>query len=170
MSQQIVIPAGKKLIVPDHPEQVDQENTGVGGSYYAMFWGVGQSFTAGLTGILTGFDINLAAFNDRIVRVYSGEGTGGTLLYEETWVGGDGTLGQYLKYEFTSSISVTAGQKYTVIFENPAGSGSAEGAGMNNDLTGDNYAGGQIYLIQTGESVYTGYSVYDMLFRTYVLA
>ncbi|MBN1227997.1 MAG: hypothetical protein JXA79_13460 [Deltaproteobacteria bacterium] len=72
---------------------------------------VWQSFTAETTGFLTQIDIKHInnPIDNGILRIYSGEGTGGNLLLDQNIVG----TTDWSSYALDSPIAVTAGHKYT---------------------------------------------------------
>ncbi|MEZ4990794.1 MAG: hypothetical protein R2824_10295 [Saprospiraceae bacterium] len=79
-----------------------------------------QSFTADKNGYLTNVEIKIsvAQYVNCILRVYEGQGTSGTLLYEAN-IGNSGIHGWYgstIPYE---SVAVSAGNEYTINFISP---------------------------------------------------
>lgn len=97
-----------------------------------------QSFTAGATGPLTHvafFRNGSVNISNMSLRVYAGEGTGGTLLYQQT-IGTNGVVGEVV-YGLVQPVNVTLGQKYTVeVLQTGGGTISFYYA------TGNPYAGG----------------------------
>jgi len=110
--------------LPSYPLQVfgqsatlDQQQTAQNGHAYgtASMW---QSFTAGATGTLSAVQLNIGATNgvtpwNGNISIYSGEGTGGTILSNQA-VYGDGPLETRI-FVLATPCSVTAGAKYTIL-------------------------------------------------------
>jgi hypothetical protein len=108
-----------------YPAIQDQESPlGVGASYWNDIsnaeW---QSFTAGTTGTLSSITI-LFFFNNvpvvnRVLKIYDGEGTGGTLLTTLNWTtpAYSGSLANYQNSP-NLNIPIVAGQKYTFWLDN----------------------------------------------------
>jgi hypothetical protein len=99
----------------------------------------GQSFTAGVTGTLTGVAIGLnngAPTTPCIVKVFAGEGFGGTLLATKNFT----TIGSGLNsVTLTTGVKIIAGNKYTFQF-------SSFGAPIPvNYHNGNTYAGGKFF-------------------------
>jgi hypothetical protein len=99
----------------------------------------GQSFTAGVTGTLTGVAIGLnsgAPTTPCIVKVFAGEGFGGTLLATKNFT----TTGSGLNsVTLTTGVNIIAGNKYTFQF-------SSFGAPIPvNYHNGNTYAGGKFF-------------------------
>jgi hypothetical protein len=125
----------------------------------SSFW---QSFTAGTSGVLTGVDY--FGFSPPITasatcRIYSGEGTGGTLLASIPFSINGGSFSGFLPIginPLTHPVNVTAGQVYT--FEIIADSVETLGVVWN---TTSSYAGGRA-------SVSMNHPQADLRFRTFV--
>ncbi|MEQ8819622.1 MAG: hypothetical protein RLY93_05210 [Sumerlaeia bacterium] len=119
---------------------------------------LGQSFTAGATGLLTQVDIQQRADSTATsgtLNIYEGYGTEGTLLASQSFTIVTG-VEQFEEFVLNSPPPVTAGQVYTFQFNS---SGDEFRLSRN---TGDAYPGGQIVNFPVGSSL-------DLLFRTYVL-
>lgn len=110
-----------------------------------------QSFTAGTTGYLTRMDWyqRLAATGTGTMSIYSGEGTGGSLLTTEAVVATAG--GTWHQVPLSTIVEVVSGQKYTFRMVTTANFEQ----GVN---TGNPYAGGR----------YSQNAVWDAAFRAYV--
>jgi hypothetical protein len=136
---------------------------------------LGQSFTAGLSGVLA--DINVFANGDitgggntLTLDIYAGNGVGGTLLGSETQAATI-TYNAGLNLNVLSvnvsglGIDVKSGSQYTFAFTNLGGSGDLATQGI---LGSDSnpYAGGQIY---TGPG-YGSPAQWDLAFQTEVSA
>ncbi len=123
------------------------ENSGYGGVSWT--W---QSFTAGMTGNLVAIETNIYSGDggpwSKNLSIYTGEGTGGTLLCTQFVTSGPGGM---RVYALETPVAVTSGTQYTYAF-----------TGGTNSIrtrvhTGNPYAGGSC----------SG-SAYDAVFRTLV--
>lgn len=73
-----------------------------------------QSFTPGVSGQLTRFDVffaRTATHATYTLSIYQGEGVGGTLLHTESVPGGTAYI--WKAYTLSTPVNVTAGSKYT---------------------------------------------------------
>ncbi len=111
-----------------------------------------QSFTSGLSGSLTSVELYLfsSVAADWDVDIFSGQGTGGTLLAQASVFFGP-TNGAFASFIFAAPATLVAGQQYTIRLVGPANQS------WEQDCTGG-YAGG------TSSSPSGG----DAGFRTYV--
>ncbi len=110
-----------------------------------------QSFTAESTGVLTQIDLfHLSAYpiQNGTLQIYSGEGTGGTLLLDQSITGGE----SWYSYYPEETVSVTVGSQYTIRVTNHQ---DYWRWGAN---TGDVYSGGRA----------SGLATEDMTFKTYI--
>jgi hypothetical protein len=140
----------------------DQTQTVV--SYYQLATPtsiLGQSFTAGASGALTGItlyvtNINSAGSRDFIMKIFDGNGFGGASLFSQTYIAiqdGDTTLP-------VTGVNVVAGHSYTwAVFT--TGLTSQVYLSQGN---GDSYAGGDSY---SGLGAGTAYTT-DLSFKTKV--
>ena len=135
---------------------VDQEQTVQNGNIHGTgtIW---QSFTAGAAGTLSAVELYLGSYGSvtpwsATLRVWNGEGSGGTVLSTQT-IRGDGSLATRV-FPLATPVAVVAGQKYTVGFS-PAGV-SMQWQARNADV----YFGGR-----SSQS-----AAYDQWFRTYLAA
>lgn len=121
-----------------------------------------QSFTCGITGTLT--EIDLGVFNyingSGTLEVYAGNDNLGPLL--QTLPVNVGCASGDCFAPFTTSVSVTAGEKYAFLFT--PGAGMPDPYGVLAQLPG-NYAGGEFGLIDPSGTYYPGW---DLTFKTYV--
>jgi hypothetical protein len=126
---------------------LDQSNpSGDGAGNFPDWW---QSFTAGVSGKLTKVGIQKLTDGTATLRIYQGEGTGGSLLFTGSM---SGISFDAFVFTDVSGVSVTRGQKYTIQ------------ASLSGDLTlrfdsGNPYPGGRLHL-NPG---------YDLVFQTFVL-
>jgi len=125
---------------------------------------VWQSFTAGLTGSLVRIEVGFFTLinGTGLLQIFSGSGTGGTLLWGQTVnvvCGGGNCL-----VPFNVSVPVVAGQVYTFGF-NP-GSGMPDPYGIQVDVN-NGYAAGDMALVDPNGYTLPGF---DMVFNTYVSA
>lgn len=127
---------------------------------------LGQSFTAGLTGTLSEFDILLSYYDTAIVsfEVRAGNGTSGTLLGSgtQTLGCGPGADGWYCGLDVDLSgldIGVTAGSQYTFLITSMGGNAASRVA----LILDDHYAGGHMYAASYGNPQF-----WDASFRTFV--
>ncbi len=135
---------------------VDQEQTVQNGNIHGTgtIW---QSFTAWAAGTLSAVELYLGSYGSvtpwsATLRVWNGEGSGGTVLSTQT-IRGDGSLATRV-FPLATPVAVVAGQKYTVGFS-PAGV-SMQWQARNADV----YFGGR-----SSQS-----AAYDQWFRTYLAA
>ncbi len=106
-----------------------------------------QSFTMESTGYLSKIGVNTAAISGGVMRIYSGEGTGGYLLNEQnvSLTGGETML------ILASDVFVEAGSKYTMVL-------SFGGSWLWFGKVGNPYPGGRASYSDT----------FDQIFHTYV--
>ena len=147
---------GGPLEVYGDTATVDQEQTSQNGNIHGTgtIW---QSFTAGAAGTLSAVELYLGSYGSvtpwsATLRVWNGEGSGGTVLSTQT-IRGDGSLATRV-FPLATPVAVVAGQKYTVGFS-PAGV-SMQWQARNADV----YFGGR-----SSQS-----AAYDQWFRTYLAA
>jgi hypothetical protein len=114
----------KSLDVAGAP--VDQQNDSWNSSTSPCCGKLGewQSFTAGITGLLTKIDLRVASPNGNSpssghLYIYSGEGTGGALLLNDA-INYQVDFGNYQSFTLSQKIAVTAGMKYTIAFDSPS--------------------------------------------------
>jgi hypothetical protein len=123
----------------------------------------GQSFTAGLTGQLTEIDFFSNGPNSggtATLKVYSGDGLGGTALGSINYTFGSTPASSPIAFDVSSlNISVTAGSVYT--FDVAAFSGTQQ---ILAD-TSNPYAGGHAY---NNPSFYGNTPTWDLAFQTFV--
>ncbi len=96
-----------------------------------------QSFTADKTGFLKA--VRLKQYSNsvnRVLRIYAGTGTAGTLLYSQAFPGA-GENEAWRLFEFDTAVAVSAGQTYTLQFD-----GQGQSVEIFFDIGGDHYAGG----------------------------
>jgi len=121
-----------------------------------------QSFTCGITGTLT--EIDLGVFNyingAGTLEVYAGNDNLGSLL-QTLSVNVTCASGNCFA-PFTTSVSVTAGEKYAFLFT--PGAGIPDPYGVLAQLPG-NYAGGEFGLIDPSGTYFPGW---DLTFKTFV--
>lgn len=91
---------------------VDQQGTSGGGAYGpdTLFW---QSFTAGMTGKLVAVDVNRwwnGPGSGFTLKIYAGEGTGGTVLHSQSNVSLPDGLSTI---QLSTSVQLVSGQQYT---------------------------------------------------------
>lgn len=124
-------------------EELDQEQASTSNSFSSSFW---QSFTAGFDGFLSRVSFNFYTAYSGTLTIYSGEGTGGSVLSQQAVSAGTG------EQSFTLSTQplLAAGQTYTIGL-----SGVFVHVGYN---TGNPYADGRSALSAS----------YDAWFRTYM--
>lgn len=133
------------------PATLDQSQTS-GGSYATNREDCWQSFTAGIGGKLDHVDMYFSTVScgSEILRIYSGEGTGGSLLYTGTISAPAYT---WVSHTPITTIVVTQGTKYTIRLTTSTCDGTNWGSASNNP-----YSGGRADIL----------SEYDYMFRTYV--
>ena len=123
----------------------------------------GQSFTAGLTGLLTEIDFFSNGPNTggtATLKLYSGDGLGGTALGSVNYSFGSTPGDTPIAFDVSSlGISVTTGSVYTFAVTSFSGSQQVESA--NNDP----YAGGIQY---NNPSYYGSTPTWDLKFQTFV--
>jgi len=114
------------------------------GYYYATGYNTlrWQSFTPISTGLLTkaGIQLSFLANENVTVKIYQGEGTGGTVLYSTSISAYN--VAQYWEIEIpeSSNLIVQAGQVYTIAYESP---NSIINAYMIQNYDTNPYAGGR---------------------------
>lgn len=121
-----------------------------------------QSFTCGTTGTLV--EVDLGVFNaingQGTLEIFAGGTNSGTILQTipvtVTCVSGNCFA------NFTTAVSVTAGQVYT--FQFTPGAGIPDPYGVSAQIPG-NYSGGQFGLVDPSGTYYPGW---DLVFKTYV--
>jgi|GEM_PF-1166374 len=96
-----------------------QQTTKTGGAGGSSNW---QSFTAGITGRLSKVDLFVGSPLGGLsapgtIKIYDGEGTGGTLL-STTAVLFQGSIG-FKSFNLSNYVNVIAGNKYTIEFSTP---------------------------------------------------
>ncbi len=101
---------------------VDQSQPALGYIYGSdIIW---QSFTAGMSGLMTGFSVYLSSSgwrNTATLGIYAGEGTGGTLLTSQLVTRpGPG----WQMFNLATPVSIVAGNTYTFGFQVPMGDGT----------------------------------------------
>ncbi|HEY3268456.1 MAG TPA: tail fiber domain-containing protein [Armatimonadota bacterium] len=152
----LTTPAGP-LMVLGTTGVVDQEQLASNNWYYnaPTTW---QSFTAGVSGQLAAIEVGVGAYSgsghqwNATLSLYTGEGTGGTLLASQT-IRGDGDMMNHI-FTLETPVSVTAEQVYTFAV-------TRQDIGLQfSRSTANPYSRGRSYLSATE----------DMLFRTYVAA
>ncbi len=127
---------------------VDQQQN----TYNTCSGGVGQSFTAGSTGMLTAIEIyGCSNWASLTLKIFDGEGMSGTLLHSQQV-----HLSSPAAYKFILStpINVTAGQVYTFDFD---GNGYTAWSNVSNP-----YSDGQGYINDVPNSSM------DWRFKTYI--
>jgi hypothetical protein len=134
---------------------------------------VGQSFTAGISGLLTDINVfsdgGIESGTDLVtLNVLAGNGVSGALLGTEIDLAAsvyNATLGLYFVTLDTSAmgIDVTSGSQYTFDITNVTGAGDLAARGIL-ATTNNPYAGGQIY---TGPG-YGSPATWDLAFQTTV--
>ena len=137
-------------------ETLDQSQTSQSGSSgeYNKLW---QSFTAGITGYLSNVQLHDDGYTSGTfeMKIYTGQGEGGTLLGTSYIVSNYGGSG-YVSFRFNDIIPVTSGQQYTFCLYKK--SGSYWGFCFK---TSNPYSGGTAYwdgMLRTS----------DLRFKTYV--
>lgn len=127
---------------------------------------LGQSFTAGLTGTLSEFDMLISYYDSAVVtfEVRAGNGTNGALLGSgtQTLGCGPGDNGWYCGLDVDLSsldIGVTAGSQYTFLITGMGG----DAAGRVALILDDHYGGGHMYAAAYGNP-----QAWDASFRTFV--
>ena len=134
----------------------------------------GQSFTAGITGLLTQIDIyangQYLGMNDLTMEIRSGDGLGGTILGSLTQTvgpipGGPGLSGIILNIDTTSlGVNVVSGSSYTFLFTNITGSGDLYTRGVLGSRVNP-YSGGRSY----NPTAYGDTVDWDYAFQTHVV-
>lgn len=126
---------------------------------------IGQSFTAGKTGTLTGIDIGF--FNpidgDATLDIYSGAGAGGTLLQTQqvkVVCGGGACL-----LPFSTSVPLVSGQVYSFLLTPGAGIPDPYGIQVGFPAT---YSAGKMIFIDPSGTYFE--DRFGMVFQTFVLA
>lgn len=150
-------------------QTLDQSNapSGIGGGGFTVSSSVnvGQSFTAGLTGNLSQVNVRLGDYSsftagDFQIRIYDGEGYGGTLL--NTTVFNVSSLPSFdyaeIVVPLSSTPAITAGNKYTIDLRGITGAASGHGTGGG----GGPYTAGLFYANQSP------FSAYSLWFKTFV--
>lgn len=131
---------------------VDQQQTVFAGSTYTTGtqW---QSFTAGANGELAAVQLFVGLYGGGrwtgTLKIYSGEGTGGTLLHSQNVVA-DGFA--YRFFALTNSVTVTSGSQYTIALT-PSGGASIDWKRNPNE----SYAGGRFSYSATQDAYFITY-------------
>ncbi|WP_201981567.1 tail fiber domain-containing protein [Hymenobacter rubidus] len=117
-----------------------------------------QSFTAGISGLLTQLDLYVSSPNGAngapgTLSVYAGEGTGGALLTTQA-ITFNNVYGVFQPFVLTTPVAVVAGQQYTYRLQTSAAVTHLFVAFASNDP----YAGGRNNVAAT----------WDLAFKTYV--
>jgi hypothetical protein len=130
----------------------------------------GQSFTAGLSGLLSRVSLGitrLGTVTEITASIYSADGTGnamGVALASKMIVGTTvptTNSGSLVNFDFASPISVTAGTKYVIVMTTPD---DVNGGYQWRDNSIDGYLGGNGILDAFGTKDPVG----DFYFQTYV--
>jgi hypothetical protein len=142
-----------------------------GGNNYPL----GQSFTAGLNGLLTEIDVfsngQLNGTHMLTMELRSGDGTGGPLLGTVTQSVGPnsydaGLNGYPVSIDTTSlGVNMVVGSAYTFLFTSVTGAGDLALRGILAD-TDNPYAGGRAY---NGPNGYGDTPTWDLMFQTHVV-
>jgi hypothetical protein len=145
---------GSVLAKPGVDQQMTDCTTGFGSHPFA------QTFTTGMTGTLTGVDLNLTETSKKsiTVSIFSapfGTPTGLSLASGSTTVNFSG----WYSFDFSIPLSVTAERKYAIVFD--VGTGSACGSNANKYLRGEALVQNPTWSVLTGA---------DFAFKTYMLA
>lgn len=107
--------------LPNDPPVVDQSQTSrVGAAGSLSQW---QSFTAGISGLLTQVDLQVVSGDTNggqngTIRIYEGEGESGTLLATES-VFFDNVLTTFQQFDLSIPPVLVAGNQYTIQFSIP---------------------------------------------------
>lgn len=136
---------------------------------------LGQSFTAGVNGLLAKIDFfsngQLNAANNVTLELRAGNGTGGTILGTTTQTVGPNTydygIGGYVVSIDTTSfgVNMTAGSEYTFLFTNVTGAGDLAIRGILMNISNP-YTAGRSY---QGPG-YGDQPNWDLMFQTQVAA
>mgnify|MGYP006141973023 CR=1 FL=1 len=121
-------------------QTLDQSNApsdvGGGGFTISSTGNVGQSFTAGLTGNLSQVNVRLGGFGsstagDFQIRIFDGEGYGGTLLNTTVFTVSTFPVSDYVEIvvPLSSAPSVVSGNKYTIDLRGVTGVSQTQGTG-----------------------------------------
>lgn len=137
---------------------LDQQYLGTSNGIYLTSGNqiVGQSFTAGITGLLSSIEVNSAGIISNgplTLNVYSGQGFTGTLLSTQQV---SITANVVNSFTITTPVNVLAGSKYTFQLISTSSS-------MFFYMGAAGYSGGDLYFPTTST-----YPNYDMWFKTYV--
>jgi hypothetical protein len=134
---------------------IDQSHSVSYGIYGAGQTALGQSFTAGLSGMLNKVSMRFANSTcSGTLKIFSGSGVSGTLLTSQAFSLSSGN--GYIEFTLNSPITVVNGTQYTMLFEKSTG---------NIDVYNSNdgsYTGGQAYAWGGLQSNL------DNVFKTYV--
>jgi hypothetical protein len=139
---------------------VDQSKTTTCSGFFCFFpddynvYNFAQSFTAGITGRLSGITVKktYGSGGTYTLKIYAGEGTAGSILYNQQI----NFSGNNADYNFTvTGVNIVSGNKYTFQL---VGSGTIYLGGGN-----DSYSGGVFY--ENG----TAQTYEDMYFKTLVI-
>lgn len=146
-------PAGELHVksLPTSLSTLDQQNTELTATIGATAgW---QSFTAAMAGFLTKIELKVISQSTSgdpgTIKIYDGEGTGGSLLstinvtFMNTYA--------FQSFNIPNFVNVAVGNKYTIAFSCPSVYTSVETSANNL------YSGGM-----------SNFSAYDLLFKTYV--
>lgn len=150
-------------------QTLDQSNApvsvGGGGFTVSSTGNVGQSFTAGLTGNLSQVNVRIGGFGastggDFQVRIFEGEGYGGTLLNTTVFNVSSFPVSDYSEIVvlLSSMPSVVTGNRYTIDLRGITGSSATQGTGGS----GSTYSLGQFFANQSPNNFYS------LWFKTFV--
>jgi hypothetical protein len=149
-------PSGKLEVVTGNlfaPQVLDQSQTKSG--YYSGGWRDSwQEFKAGKTGKLEKVSLYISTLSNptETIRIYSGRGTGGTLLYTSPTL--SGIKYTWMTHTLTTPVDVVSGSKYTIRLTATSGAGNYWGMGIGNP-----YPAGKCSLTHLS---------WDHMFKTYV--
>jgi len=102
---------GGDATLPSDIETLDQSQ--LDDSFVSNIGTEWQSFTAGSSGLFSRVGLTLEANGEIQFKVYEGEGTGGTLLFE-TLLGASTTTLNYEEYLIEEPVELTQGMIYTI--------------------------------------------------------
>jgi hypothetical protein len=143
---------------------LDQQQTAYQGGESARNlpgYSVWQSFTAGHTGMLVQIDHGYfnAMTGTATLKIYSGSGTGGTLLYSAgVTISGTGNFWQ--TFLISPAVAVTTGQVYTFEIVPIQGGGLPDPYGVQVSGPTDMYGGGRNEFGATWDDVFKTYVCY----------
>ena len=145
------------------PSNLDQDNEPVAGNAVntTSTHDMGQTFTAGKSGLLSGVDLNMDLNPAATVTVHIESTTGG-MPSDTVLTSGSasvGTSNAWIHFSLVPPISVAAGTVYAIVFNTGGSADSALGQG-------NNYAGGETVWKNPTWAALGG--PFDLWFRTYV--